>query len=158
MFYLIVTLLQQPCKQTVKKSKEESRIINFQRITDLKCHGKNRVKRQIGEPSATGRSWIMNPWWKRRGKQCLGCGLSSWMDGRGIYKWWRPEVWKRYSYPTFQQSKHYLPIFLNPVYISNNMPQLFPEPCRLIMSCCCLQTFKTIMSLSCQLLLPIEPL
>lgn len=53
MFYLTVTLLQQPCKQVVKKSKEESRIINFQRITNLKCHVKNRVRREIRELNAT---------------------------------------------------------------------------------------------------------
>lgn len=37
----------------MKKSKAETRIINFQRITNLKCHGKNRVKRDIRELNAT---------------------------------------------------------------------------------------------------------
>lgn len=52
-FYSIVTPPQQPRRQAVKRSKAEPRIINFQSITHLKCHGKSRVKRQIGELSAT---------------------------------------------------------------------------------------------------------
>lgn len=79
-FYSIVTPPQQPRKQAVKRSKAEPRIINFQSITDLKCHGKSKVKRQIGELSATRQELNNQPMMKEE-RQTMPRLWSEQLDG-----------------------------------------------------------------------------